>query len=126
MITIKNERIIFCDIDGTLIMHDKPLNALTTDIVLINDTVTDGPIHVWRNNPMIRLVQEEAARGAYIIAWSRGGFKWATDVLMALGLSSKVDQVITKPFAYFDDCEIQTWMKDRVYIEANVNYKVKK
>lgn len=126
MITVRNERIIMVDIDGTLVMHDKPLNALTTDIVIVNDYVSEGPITVWRNNPMIRLVQEEAARGAYLIAWSRGGFEWATAVLLALKLDKAVQQVITKPFAYFDDIDCAVWLKDRVYIEPGVSYKVKK
>ena len=123
---IESERVIMVDIDDTLIMHLKPKEALTTDLVLIPDPVEQGYVEVWKNNPMIRLVKEESARGSYLIAWSRGGFAWAISVLTALGLDDKVKQVMTKPFAYFDDSDVSNWMRDRVYIEASTKYKVKK
>lgn len=125
MNVIKSERVIFCDIDDTLIMHTKSAYHTYIDIVLIKDSVEGGHVEAYRNNSMIRLVKEEAARGSYIVAWSRGGYEWANAVIIALGLQEQVKQVMTKPYAYFDDSDISIWLKDRVYIEPNTNYKVK-
>ena len=66
---------------------------------------------------------EEHHRKGFIIVWSRSGVEWATAVVRALGLDSYVHQVMSKPVVYFDDCPVDTWMKDRVYIKPDVHYK---
>ncbi len=125
---IKSERVIMVDIDGTLVMHefDKSIpNAVYVDI--LDPVYTDGTtIKLRVNEPMLRLVHEEIARGSQVCFWSRGGFEWATNVVTALDLHSypKAETIVmTKPFAYFDDADVSSWMPDRVYIGPDVPYK---
>lgn len=124
MLTIKNENIKPFDCDGTLVEH-VPLDKIAPGESLdVYDYVTKSFIRVRINKPMVRLLREEKARGAYIIVWSRGGYRWASDVIKALDLVDYVDICLSKPLAYFDDSEVSTWMKDRVFIESNVPYKL--
>lgn len=124
MITVKNERTIFVDIDDTLIMHDGPADRFHENYLEIQDPLDQNKyIKVTINRPMVRLVKEEAHRGSYIVVWSRGGWEWAKAVVLALRLVDSVGQIMTKPFAYFDDTDVSVWMKDRVYIKPDVDYK---
>lgn len=119
---IRNERVIPTDIDDTIVMHTWTPDQLK-DTVDIPDAITGGFIRVLPNQAMIRLVKEEKARGAYVMAWSRGGYQWAADVILAVGLYDYVDIVLSKPLAYFDDKNVSEWMTDRVYIGPNTKYK---
>lgn len=117
MIVTKNERVIPCDIDDTLIMHDGAPD------VQVYDALENRMLSFRKNEAMIRLLKEEKARGAHIIVWSRGGYRWAASVVEALGLEKYVDQIYTKPLVYFDDKDASEWMKDRVYLGPDVKYK---
>lgn len=121
---IKKEHVVLCDVDETLIMHVDLQTAVTSpDRVDIYDAVEDKHIFVIRNNPMIRLVKEEVARGSYVIVWSRGGYAWAASVVEALGLDKLVHQVMSKPMVYFDDKPIEQWLPYRVYLTPETIYK---
>lgn len=122
MITIDQDMVPF-DIDQTLILH-KPQNEICPlNLVRVKDTIADRIICVEAHRAMIRLLEEEHAAGKYIMVWSRGGAKWATAVLVALNLTSKVNLVLTKPLVYFDDKPASEWLQNRVYIEPGVTYK---
>ncbi len=123
MITIRNERTIFVDVDDTLVMHNQEHWDGINEVEVQCSLDSKDKIIVYPNNPMIRLVKEESARGSYIVVWSRGGFQWAGNVVIALGLIKYVDQVMTKPYAYFDDKDVSHWLKDRVYIDPKTTYK---
>jgi len=123
MITIKNEYIVGCDIDDTLVMHTM---GDILDRVLVDDPVREGcKIIVYKNNPMIRLIKEEAARGAHIIFWSAGGYQWASNVIDALGLRKQVKNAIimTKPCSYCDDKDVKEWLSRRIYLTPDTSYK---
>lgn len=113
------------DVDDSLVMHDYP-DFKGSTYVKVHDTVTDGSIRLMVNEPMVRLLKEEAMRGAYILVWSRGGHEWANAVLEALEIKKYVDLIMSKPMVYFDDKPVSEWMTDRVYIKPNVKYKVSK
>jgi hypothetical protein len=124
---IANERVIFCDIDDTLVVHGNDKNNESFTYVQVPDRVMGGKLKLRVNESMVRLVREEISRGSQIFFWSRGGFQWASDVVTALGFDHpllKADlYVLTKPFAYFDDTDCSQWLKDRVYIGPDVPYK---
>lgn len=107
------------DIDGTLIVH----RSESSTLVEVLDPITDEFIIMGRNEAMIRLLKEEKHRGGFIVAWSRGGFEWATNVIDALNLKDCVDIIMDKPLVYFDNEEVVNWMKDRVFIGPEVKYK---
>lgn len=120
---IKNEQIDYYDVDGTLVIHEDHKTIPPGESVQVYDAVTKKFITVRVNKPMIRLLRESKSRGAYVVVWSRGGYRWATDVIKALELTDYVDVVMTKPLAYFDDTEISDWLPYRVFIPPNVIYK---
>ncbi len=126
MRVITNERNIFIDVDDTIVMHvdqHDPRNCRYTFLDVQDPIDKTQLIVVGINKPMVRLLTEEAMRGSYITVWSRGGYLWAANVVKALGIEKHVDQVMTKPFAYFDDKDASQWMPDRVYITADTIYK---
>lgn len=127
---IKNERVIMCDIDDTLVMHGNDKQITDAKYVSIIDPIDAcNRILLRVNEPMCRLVQEELTRGSQVCFWSRGGYQWAANVVDALWMSDHLDTdgyeclVLTKPFAYFDDTPVDKWMNDRVYLTPDTVYK---
>lgn len=122
MITIKIEAIRPFDVDSTLVYPNAPgtENMPTVDVL---DPVSNEKILLRYNPNMARLLQEEHQRKSFVIVWSRSGWEWAHNCVVALGLEEYVDQVMSKPTAYFDDSPVEQWLKDRVFIEPNVVYK---
>jgi hypothetical protein len=116
---IKRENIRPFDVDGCLIVRPEQSDLN----VSVYDAVTEEFIRVGVNRSMVRLLMEERQRGSYIEVWSRSGWEWAENVVRALGLVDHVDLVKSKPTIYFDDTPIQDWLKDRVFIGPEVEYK---
>jgi len=114
-----------CDVDDTIVMHEDPIGIPFKERISVVDPLGGAEIRVRLNNPMIRLVKEEFARGSYIIVWSRGGFQWASNVIDALGLKEHVHQIMSKPEAYFDDKPVESWLTQRVYLKPETIYKAK-
>lgn len=121
MIVNKNENIRPFDIDGCLVFVSKDLS--NAEIVEVVDPVNAGTITMHINKNMVRLLLEEHQRGGYILVWSRGGWEWARNVVLALGLDDYVHEVMSKPLVYFDDTPVTKWMKDRVFIGPDERYK---
>lgn len=143
MIVLKQENLVMFDVDSTLVMHEKPTSIYmpvpppgTTQYVLNDNLNIDKFIEVEdpldisvkilvkRNEPMIRLLQEEHHRGSFVVVWSRGGYEWALNVIKALEFD-KWDNlmIMSKPSAYFDDKPVEEWLPYRVYIGPNEVYK---
>ncbi len=118
---IENDATLFVDVDGTLIVHtaDFPNNPT----VEVPDPISDWKLKFAIHLPHVRLIREEAARGRCIVVWSRGGYKWATAVVRALGLENSVSYTMTKPYTYIDDVPASNWMYDRINMRANGGYK---
>lgn len=124
MAIIQNERIIPCDVDDTIIMHCKHSDYPESRRVSIPDPIdTTSTLTVVVNEPMVRLIREEIARGAFVMVWSRGGYAWAAAVVEAVGLTDIIPLIMSKPLVYFDDKPVEQWLKDRVYLEPDANYK---
>lgn len=120
---IKNERMIFCDVDDTLVMHKEERPGGWDNVAIVPDRVTGKDLVLLVNTAMVKLVREEKHRGATIVVWSRGGYEWAADVVTALGLEDVVELVMSKPLVYFDDKPVQEWLTDRVYLPPTAAYK---
>lgn len=119
----KNEQNAFFDIDGTLIIHINSSTYTKMPKVDVYDAVTKKYITVGVNTAMVRLLKEEHHRGTCIKVWSRGGWEWASNVIKALDLVPLVDEVMSKPMAYFDDVPIQEWLPYRVFLPPDTVYK---
>lgn len=110
MKVIRNENIIFTDIDDTIIMHNYPLNAETVTIDFYGEKRTFG-VH----SDHVKLLKNYRARGFIVIAWSGNGYKHTETVINALGINDYVDYVMTKPNRVIDDSEPNNWAP-RIYI----------
>ncbi len=92
--------------------------------IKIKDKSLTKTVTLAVNENMVKLLLGEAeAPKTKIIVWSRAGARWATEVILALGLQDKVYAVMAKPTIYFDDKPCQEWLVDRVYMNPNVKYK---
>jgi predicted HAD superfamily phosphohydrolase YqeG len=85
MITIKGDRILYCDVDDTLIMWNETHASYKA------------------NETHIKLIKEHKLRGHTIVVWSAGGCEWAERIVIELGLEEYVDLVICKPSWFCDD-----------------------
>lgn len=121
MITIKSEQTSFWDIDGTLILA--PEDGDMSPVISIPDPLSGPAIRQRVNHSMVRLLKEEAHRGAYVVVWSRGGWEWARSVIKALELEAYVHLVMSKPMAYFDDVPIEEWLPYRVFLKPDMKYR---
>jgi len=119
----KNEHVAPFDVDGTLILPLTAENAMHGRKVQVWDSISKKYISMVAHEPNIRLLIEEKHRGSLVIVWSRGGYEWAANVIRALDLVSHVDDVYSKPLAYFDDLDISEWLKYRVYLSPETRYK---
>lgn len=110
------------DVDGTLVIHELDRYP-GIETVEVYDPIEDKNITLGINRPMIRLLKEEIRRGQQVIVWSRGGWEWAQQVLIALKLDLYPIIVMDKPLNYFDDTIVSEWLLDKVFIEPNQSYK---
>lgn len=106
MITIKNDNIVFVDVDDTLIKWN--VSEHDTDIVYINFSGERHKHSVIRAN--VDALLKHNSRNHAIVVWSQGGFQWAEAVVKALGLESKVTAVMSKPKFLIDDLQSNMWM----------------
>ena len=124
MQVVDNHNPVFFDVDDTLILSSKVQPALPGLIgVTVIDPITQNQLFYRRNSPMIRLLEEEVAKGSFVVVWSRGGYEWAKAVVEALKLQDKVNMIMSKPMVYFDDKDVSEWLTYRVYIAPDVRYK---
>lgn len=120
MKAIKNEKVLFVDVDDTLVMWKK---FGTDEAVLIPDAYSKEELKGYPNRNNIRLLKEKKRRGYTVIVWSQGGYKHAESVVLALKLKSFVDFVMTKPTCYVDDIPVCSWFPARVYLGPESRYK---
>lgn len=117
MKTIRNEQIIWCDVDSTLIEHHQ--GNLTVSYYGEERLVTPHLEH-------ISFLRSLKARGCYIIVHSNNGYAWAETIVKALKLEDVVDQVMSKPFKVIDDAPAETWMPMNIWIADRENDQQKK
>jgi protein-L-isoaspartate O-methyltransferase len=113
--TISNEVVCAFDVDQTLVIWSAKSEREKTGMAIVNPY--DGQ-EVWCSvhEPHVRLIKQMKSRGRFVIVWSAGGAQWAASVVGALGLTSFVDQIMTKPIAYVDDVPVDQWMSHRIFI----------
>lgn len=108
---IKNENTIFCDIDETLVMHNKLKKDLT---VICPYTNAEEKLTIHKAH--VRQIIKNKARGNFVVVWSHAGYKWAEVVIKALNLTDYVDLIITKPIKIIDDLQPNEFLANRVYL----------
>ena len=123
MKVIKNEDVVYFDVDQTLILYEGTPGAENEPVALVLDPLRNRRIEFKEHSAMVRLLKEANQRGSFVVVWSRGGWEWATNVVEALQLTPYVNQVMTKPLVYFDDKDVKEWLIYRVYLEPGTRYK---
>lgn len=113
------------DVDDSLVMHLPVELHKDYRTVKIVDEIEGKTITMVVNEPMVRLLKEEASRNRLVIVWSRGGELWAEAVVKALKLEKYVDLIMEKPVVYYDDKPIEDWLPYRVYLPYTQLYKNK-
>lgn len=101
MITIKSDKIIFVDVDDTLVLWSST-----------SPTYTPHHGHIL-------MLKKFKARGHKIVVWSAGGWEWANKIVNELGLELYVDIVMSKPAWFIDDLPSSVFMPEvnRIYKE---------
>lgn len=120
MQTIKNEQLIMFDVDDTLIMWGK-IKKGHKAVSVTNPY--DGEQNILRKHlAHIKILKDRKSRGATIVVWSHGGYRWAEAVVRALKLEQYVDFCATKPFMYVDDTTAENILGERLYISPDSKY----
>jgi hypothetical protein len=123
MITIKSTKILYVDVDNTLVFsltEPNGFNASSNEMVKINGRKW------WVHTPHKELIKDFKARGHTVIIWSAGGAEWAEMVTDALQLNDYIDLVISKPDWIIDDKPTIEWLgEDRRFYKGHDGYAEK-
>lgn len=92
---IESDRVVFFDVDDTLILWKKHKSKLPT--VTINGRKFQ--VHVKH----LQKIHDYCVMGFTVFVWSNSGHKWAKAVAKALKVDNKVI-CMCKPHRVFDDC----------------------
>lgn len=108
----KNEQILYCDIDTTLVFdcdknHPEAIKA----------NYYNQPRYIRPHHKQIQFLKSLRSRGFHVIAHSGNGYGWVYEVIKQLKLQSYVNEIKSKPIFYIDDLESNKWMGSRIYIE---------
>ena len=120
---IENEQIIKIDVDDTLIVWGNKCNKKFKSIKMI-DPYSKKTIRFKAHAGHIKVLKDRKARGAYIVVWSSGGYRWAEAIVKALKLTRYVDEVSSKPIMYIDDLTATDILGERLYLDKFSDYGI--
>lgn len=116
---LNNDRVIFFDVDDTLIFWPRTWRKKGLDVAQFGlelgveeydeyKHVHEAPytITIVPNFELIEFLKGLKAQGSGIVVWSHGGVRWAKTVVEALELTSYVDAVMAKPNLMVDDKKV--------------------
>ena len=122
MIVIPSKQIVYCDVDGTLVLWDPtPEQSEKFGIDITSPcsfSIIDGeaiPTGTWTarlvpHNVHIEQLKRFKMRGHTVVVWSAGGWDWCKVVVEALRIEPYVDLVISKPTWVMDDLPASEFM----------------
>lgn len=109
MNVIKNENIVYFDVDDTLIKEaSNRVGSYKLDYFGKERLYTRIQEHV-------DLLKAYKGRGYVVNVWSGNGYLWAEQVIRTLKLQDYVDNVMTKPAKIVDDRDFNSWCQ-RIYL----------
>lgn len=120
MKTIRSEKLVFVDIDDTLILWNSTGKGVE---VSFKDPYSKDILTAYQHDNNIRLLKEKYKRGYTVIVWSQGGWPHAQAVIKALKLQKYVHLVMSKPSCYIDDKTVCDWFPSRVWLDPKARYK---
>lgn len=109
---IKNELLMYIDVDETLIFSctEDTKGSLATNYY---NTIK----YVKPHKKHINFLKSLKTRGYYIIVHSANGWRWALEIVKLLQLEPFIHEVKAKPIKYLDDRPCEEWFGQRVYLE---------
>ena len=125
MQTIISDKIVFCDVDDTLVMWnndlsfsaiDKKSTAFMCPFQAKRDPLGEPKWYYLRPNyKTIQYLKEYKAKGHTIVIWSAGSYLWAETVVKTLKLEDIVDFCMSKPDVCLDDLPPLEWIREIIY-----------
>jgi hydroxymethylpyrimidine pyrophosphatase-like HAD family hydrolase len=86
MQVIKSHRIVYFDVDDTLVIWDwKSIDPEGKGLLQIADPNSSHMELVLPHERHIALLKQFKARGHTVVVWSQGGWDWASSVVKSLG-----------------------------------------
>lgn len=115
MKVIKNDKIVMCDVDSTLLEYNLSSypNEDRVHLNLTNDKTFE--MIAVPNKKNINLLIKLAKLGYSIILWSRSGSLWAEEAGKKLDIDKYITLYLTKPLYYIDDQQSQDFMGTRLW-----------
>ncbi len=107
MKTIKDDNLVFCDVDDTLIGWGNPPPDRNDHIDI---TIKGRKRRYWVLTENVEQLYHHASRGHTIIVWSQGGHAWTEAVAKALNIDHIVALGMCKPKFVIDDLDSSFWM----------------
>ena len=118
MKVIKSTKIIYCDVDETLILWEwKDYTEDISKLVSIRDPDSGVEVYGLPHNRHIELLKQFKSRGHTVVVWSQGGAEWAERAVMTLEIDHLVDVVLAKPDWYIDDLHANAFMESPIYLD---------
>lgn len=123
MLKLEDKETIYCDVDGTLVLHQDectPEQMEEFGIIIPECLIEHKSKYKYRvvpHLPHIKLLKEFKTKGKQIVVWSQGGSNWAEAVVEYLELREYVDLIINKPTWFIDDLPTNYFMptSSRIY-----------
>lgn len=114
MKVLKTDKVLFCDVDDTIIFWEPLQNSpYTVKIEMFGKTSK-----YYFAPHVLRHLQEHGRRGHGLVVWSKGGYEWAHAVTKALKLEEFFEKdklvVLSKPEWLLDDKHPKLWLPNHV------------
>lgn len=123
MQVIDNDKVVFYDVDDTLVKWPENWNLPgsfsqpSEGSLPFVDPYDSSINHLIPFEKHINLLKKHKGRGYLVIVWSAGGVRWAQSVINTLELQGYVDFVMTKPLKYVDDLTAGEILGERIYLK---------
>lgn len=118
---IKNENVVGCDVDDTLVIWSKDHKKPGKGKMLFIDPYTKEKLYLTPHNPHIRLLKQYKGRGFAIVVHSAAGYMWVEEVVNRLKLDDIVDLGMAKFCKHMDDkVDVVDIIGARVYLKNDV------
>lgn len=99
---LDKERVVYCDVDDTLILWDpKVYEHDPKDLIIFTDEY--GQWELLPHKANIDFLINLKRQGYGVVVWSAAGANWAEKVVNKLGLQEIPDMIISKPELAMDD-----------------------
>lgn len=120
MKVIREEIIVYCDVDKTLVKWPMFYHTQNAQKGLLMFDYYGTQVWLKEHRAHIDLLKSYKKRGFFVHVMSANGVQWAEEVVNRLNLAEYVDLVSTKPLKYMDDKPWDSFC-NRIYLPDIAN-----